>query len=168
MQSLLKLSSPKATIIRQLYHRQEQKEKEVSNSEVVVGDIVVLHTGQVVPADIRLFRTSDLQINEALLTGECLPALKSSEVMSCEDIRNAPLGNFVNIAYSGTVVTKGEGYGIVYATGMNTEMGKLASALGNRGRARRSTWRARIKLLTRRILGLSNTSPLQRRYAFCD
>src|SRR5579862_4614276 len=172
MESLRKLSSPKATVLRRQRPLSSKLEREVPSSEVVVGDIVILRAGQVVPADIRLFRTFDLQINESLLTGESLPALKTSEVMPHEDIRSIQLGSFINIAYSGTLVVKGEGYGIVYATGMSTEMGKLAEALGKspkRMGCQKSdkphpSRGKRIKVLVKRFLGLNNTSPLQKRH----
>ena len=83
--------------------------------------------------------------------------------MPFEDVENVTLGRFVNIAYSGTVVTKGEGYGIVYATGMNTEIGKLASELRGSGNEVNRPFRSRLKNVLKRILGYSNTSPLQRR-----
>jgi len=168
MEYLQMLSSPKATVIR--HSSIETKASEIPNCDVVVGDVVNLHAGQIVPADVRLFRTCDLQINESLLTGEALPALKGWEVLPQEDASGVHLGDYVNIAYAGTLITKGKGYGIVYAIGMKTEIGKLSQALGGRHIENRRTGDegkqskySTIVFVVKRVLGLYNTSPLQKR-----
>lgn len=94
--------------------------------ELVAGDIVVLEAGDVVPADLRLISSSSLKIEEAALTGESLPVEKNADAVLSE---NAPLGDRVNAAYSGGTVTYGRGSGVVVATGMNTEIGKIAKML---------------------------------------
>ena len=133
-----------------------------------MGDIIKLRTGQVVPADLRLFRTYNLQIDESLLTGESLAALKGTEILSRDERVDPPIGDCLNVAYSGTVVTRGRGRGIVYATGMNTEMGKIAETLGGNHAIipsfKKSSLRSSVVLIIKMILGLYNTSPLQKRY----
>jgi P-type Na+/K+ transporter len=169
IQGLRKLSSSKATVIR--HNAQQTKYSEVPTSDVVVGDIVMLRAGQVVPGDLRLFQTFDLRINESILTGECLAVLKTEEILPEQDDAHLQLGNYINIAYSGTMVTKGEGYGIVYATGLSTQIGKIAESLrtsrsahdGDTSSSGRSK-RCRIKFPMKRVLGLRNSSPLQKRH----
>jgi P-type Na+/K+ transporter len=159
-----------ATVIRHQPNHQPNPAKVayIPTSNVVVGDIVKLQTGQVVPADIRLFRTFNLQIDESLLTGESLAALKGTEILSRDEGVDMPIGDCLNVAYSGTVVTKGGGRGIVYATGMNTEMGKIAETLGGNQAAipsfKNLSLGATIVVILKMILGLYNTSPLQKRY----
>jgi len=83
MESLRKLSSPTATVIRR--HHGHSTTVSIPTSDIVIGDIVELRTGQVVPADLRLFHTSNLEIDESLLTGESLAVLKATDILSTED-----------------------------------------------------------------------------------
>lgn len=94
--------------------------------ELVVGDVVVLEAGDIVPADLRLISSSSLKIEEAALTGESVPIEKDAEAVLSEEVA---LGDRINTAYSGGTVTYGRGSGVVAATGMNTEMGKIAKML---------------------------------------
>ena len=95
--------------------------------EVVPGDIVMLQSGDKVPADLRLFRVKDLRIEEAMLTGESSPVTKSREPV----VETAVIGDRKCIAYSGTLVTYGQGYGVVVATGNHSEIGRITSLLGS-------------------------------------
>ncbi|HSF29318.1 MAG TPA: HAD-IC family P-type ATPase [Candidatus Tectomicrobia bacterium] len=99
---------------------------EIDAEELVPGDIALLESGSKVPADLRLIFSQGLEIDESLLTGESLPALKSPEVVLNPD---AALGDRANIAFAGTLVTRGRGRGVVAATGLATELGRLATEL---------------------------------------
>lgn len=116
VQLLKKMASPVATIVR------DSKEKTVASSNIVPGDLIVLHAGDRVPADLRLLEVFNLKIDEASLTGESLAVGKKTDKVSADKIIN----DRKNIAFSGTVVTYGRGLGVAVATGMNTEFGKIA------------------------------------------
>ncbi|MGI6628501.1 MAG: cation-translocating P-type ATPase [Bacillota bacterium] len=120
LKSLEKLSAPAAKVVR------KGQVSVIPSREIVPGDIVLLDAGDKVPADIRLIETHSLECNESSLTGESLPVGKNADV-------DLPVGTVLaertNIAYSGTVVTAGRGRGIAVATGMNTEMGRIAGAI---------------------------------------
>lgn len=99
--------------------------------EVVVGDVIILEQGVSVPADCRVFEANQLEVDEALLTGEALPVLKHTKVISDPDGRLA-LGDRKNIVYRNTIVTQGRGKAVVVCAGVQTQMGKLASRLGEK------------------------------------
>lgn len=103
----------------------------IPTSEVVPGDIVDLGTGDSVPADIRLFEAVNLEADEALLTGESAPVSKSPAMVFDED--TGP-GDRLNVVFSSTTITKGRGRGVVFATGMFTEIGLIARALQGDGK----------------------------------
>lgn len=106
--------------------RREGQRQEISARDLVPGDLVFLETGNIVPADCRLLESVNLKIQEAALTGESEPVEKFSEPLSGD---NPALGDHFNMAYMGTVVTYGRGLGLVVATGMHTQLGKIASML---------------------------------------
>jgi magnesium-transporting ATPase (P-type) len=97
----------------------------VRSEELVPGDLVLLEAGDKVPADLRLTSVNGLQIQEAILTGESIPAEKSSQPVA----KTAPLGDRLCMAYSGTLVTSGMGRGVVVATGAGTEIGRISGML---------------------------------------
>src|SRR5690554_3683881 len=109
--------APHATVIRD-GHRLR-----IASEELVPGDIVVLEPGDKVPADLRLFNVKGLQIQEAVLTGESIAVEKNSEPVAID----AALADRLCMAYSGTLVTSGRGYGLVVATGAYTEIGRISS-----------------------------------------
>ncbi|KAK9390772.1 hypothetical protein V1515DRAFT_591509 [Lipomyces mesembrius] len=121
MQSLLSLSAPVATVIR------DGQLVKVSSQDIVVGDIVKIKVGDVVPADLRIFDGMNIECDEALLTGESLAAAKTPALTF--DDPAIPIGDRTNICYSSSTVTKGRGAGIVVGTGMRTEVGRIAKML---------------------------------------
>ena len=120
MDSLRSLSSPTSTVTR------AGQTISVATREVVPGDMVELKTGDTIPADVRLIEAINFETDEALLTGESLPVRKETE--SVFDADTGP-GDRLNVAYSSSTVTKGRATGIVFATGMFTEIGTIAAAL---------------------------------------
>ncbi len=103
--------------------------KEISARELVQGDIIQLETGNVIPADLRLLEAVNLRIQEAALTGESEPIAKQTATLSSDPSNLLPLGDRRNMAYMGTIVTQGRGLALVVATGMNTELGKIAELI---------------------------------------
>lgn len=118
--SLKDLTTDKATVIR------DGKKIEINTEEIVVGDVVVLEAGMVVPADIRLFETSSLQIDESILTGESVPVSKDANTIFQDDTF---VGDRTNSCFYSTAVTFGRGIGVVTKTGSDTEVGKIADML---------------------------------------
>ena len=100
-------------------------------TDIVVGDILVLENGVKIPADARLLTTADLRVEESPLTGESHPIEKDEDFITGEEV---PLGDRRNMVYRGTTIVNGRGEALVVATGMNTEMGKIASLLGREER----------------------------------
>lgn len=120
IEALQKMSAPNAKVIR------DGRMAEVPAPEVVPGDIVILETGSIVPADIRIITSSNLQIDESSLTGESVPVEKHADVVYDGVME---IGDRENIGHSSTIVTYGRGSGLVYGTGAQTEIGKIATSL---------------------------------------
>ncbi|MGE8203193.1 HAD-IC family P-type ATPase [Heyndrickxia sp. NPDC080065] len=119
VEALNQFRSPKCKVIR------ESKEVELSSTELVPGDIVCIESGDRVPADLRIIRSWNLEINEATLTGESLPVEKTTEVVT----QDCPLAERKNMLFMGTSVTRGKALGLVVTTGMSTEMGYMISLM---------------------------------------
>ncbi|NLL92472.1 MAG: cation-translocating P-type ATPase [Ruminococcaceae bacterium] len=119
---LQKMSAPHAKV------RRDNNISVIDTEEIVVGDIVIIESGDSIPADLRLIETSSLKCEEAALTGESTPVEKNPSVIEYSE-RETPLGDRYNMAYMGTSAVYGRGEGVVIATGMKTEMGKIAGAL---------------------------------------
>ena len=104
--------------------------KQVHSEDLVVGDIVLMEAGTAVPADCRIIESASLQIEEAALTGESVPVTKETDQLKlAEDARDITLGDRKNMCYMGSTVVYGRGRAVVTATGMQTEMGKIAHAI---------------------------------------
>ena len=112
--------------------RRDRVPQEVPARELVLGDVVLLRVGDVVPADLRIVRSEALTIDRSILTGESLPG----ESSAAPDLDQAALADRRSIAYAGTSVALGRGEGIVVATGPNSELGRIAGALGPADRGR--------------------------------
>ncbi|MFH1229096.1 MAG: cation-translocating P-type ATPase [Candidatus Aenigmatarchaeota archaeon] len=119
--ALKKLTVSNVTVMRDGHHN------EISVERLVPGDIVILEEGSKVPADMRLFEVSNLKMNESELTGESVPSTK--DVGTLKDVS---IGERKNMTFMGTVVSYGRGMGIVVATGMSTEIGKIATLVDER------------------------------------
>lgn len=120
LESLKKMSQPFSIVIR------DGKKKKIKTSEIVVGDIIVLEAGDVVPADIYLIESNSLKCDESALTGESMAVEKTANVILPEKTN---LGDRKNMCFSSSIVTYGRGLGIVVATGKNAEIGRIASLL---------------------------------------
>lgn len=122
--ALQKMSAATSKVVR------DGRLDEVASTDLVVGDIVLLEAGDSVPADCRVLESASMKIEESALTGESLPVEKTAEILTlsggADDIA---LGDRKNMCYSGSVVVYGRGRAVVVATGMNTEMGKIADAI---------------------------------------
>lgn len=119
MEALKQLAAPKAKVKR------SGKIELIPSKEIVPGDILILESGDKVPADSRIIEVSSLKVNESILTGESVPLDKHVEKLD----EGASIADRKNILYMGTTVTYGRGVAVVVATGMATEIGKIASAL---------------------------------------
>ena len=119
LQALKKIITLKARVIR------DHKEQVINAQQLVPGDVVMISAGDKVPADARLFEVSDLEINEAPLTGESEPVKKDIHKLD----KDLGIGDRINMVFTGTVVTKGEGKAIVTTTGVETEIGHIAKLI---------------------------------------
>ncbi|KAL0943175.1 sodium p-type [Colletotrichum truncatum] len=170
MDSLRSLSSPTAQAVR------EGRNVTVPTVEIVPGDMVELKTGDTIPADVRIVEAVNFETNEALLTGESLPIRK--EAAQTFDDETGP-GDRLNVAYSSSTVTKGRARGIVFATGMYTEIGQIAAALRGKNSRRRDVkrkedgsasfgrylqaWTLTLSDAVGRFLGVNVGTPLQKK-----
>ncbi|MCP2044324.1 cation-translocating P-type ATPase [Pontibacter sp. HSC-36F09] len=121
IEALQKIASPKALV------RREGVVTEVDSDTVVPGDVLILDAGRYIAADLRLLESANLQIEESALTGESVPSPKDATVTL--KAPNTPLGDRDNAAFMSTLVTAGRGVGVVVGTGMQTEVGKIATII---------------------------------------
>jgi Na+-exporting ATPase len=177
MDALRALSSPSASVLR------DGKTIVIPNAEVIPGDVINLKMGDTVPADVRLFEAMNLNCDESSLTGEAIPVDKqtNNDIMvpgtekpaATED--EVGIADRINMAYATTIVRKGRGRGIVVATGMQTEVGKIAASTNKKRRkaGRSMNWKKYGKAqpikggfrrtydFLGKFLGLTEGTPLQ-------
>lgn len=122
LDALKNMSAPHARVLR------DGQEKIINADELVPGDVILLEAGDFVPADARLISSVSLKSEESALTGESVPSEKDAKA---EVKENAPIGDRANMVFSGCSITYGTAVAVVTATGMNTEMGKIANLLSN-------------------------------------
>ncbi|HDR7793293.1 TPA: cation-translocating P-type ATPase [Bacillus luti] len=124
LEALKKMSTPKAIVKR------DGELKEIPSEHVVPGDIVILDAGRYIPCDLRLIETANLKIEESALTGESVPVDKDALYHpSMQAGEQVPLGDQKNMAFMSTLVTYGRGVGVAVETGMNSQIGKIATLL---------------------------------------
>ena len=179
MDALRALSAPSASVVR------DGKMMVIPNAEVIPGDMVVLKMGDTVPADLRLFEAMNLNCDEQSLTGEAIPVEKSvmADILvpgtdrAARSADEVGIGDRVNIAHATTIVRKGRGRGIVIATGMATEVGKIAASASKKPRkeGRSMNWKKygkrqpvigaarRTYDFLGKFLGLTEGTPLQKK-----
>lgn len=121
--ALKKMAAPYARVMR------NGTVKNIPASEVVIGDIVLLEAGDSIPADLRILESNSLKIEESALTGESKAVNKGTQTLADQDGRRVSLGDQTNMAFMGTNIVYGRGNGIVIATGMQTQIGKIAGQL---------------------------------------
>jgi len=120
MAALRQMAAPDALVLR------DGQVVTVSATELVPGDVVMLEAGYIVPADMRLLEVEEMQADESALTGESHPVEKQSDCLSGTDL---PIGDRSNLAFKSSLITRGRSTGVVVATGLNTEIGKIAELL---------------------------------------
>lgn len=145
LEELKKLASPKARVIR------DSRIEEIDSRELVPGDLILLETGDKMPADARILFTRGLQVDESLLTGESIPVTKTAGNLHKRGIGVAEQRNMV---FMGTTVTGGKGRAVVVSTGMNTEMGKIAHLLEEESN-KLTPLQRRLKNLGKKLVFLS-------------
>ena len=143
--ALSQLAPPQVAVVR------DGRSTTIDPAALVPGDIVTLRTGERVPADLRLIATSNLSIDESPLTGESAPVEKSDAAL--EDAAS-PLAERTNMAYAGTTVTRGNGRAVVVATGMQTELGRIAG-LTDAAREPKTPLQKAMKALSGRLVGVA-------------
>ena len=152
IEALQKMSAATSKVLR------DGKVTIVPSENLVIGDVVLLEAGDAVPADGRIIECASLKIEEAALTGESLPVTKTEEALAAKDGKDVPLGDRKNMVYMGSTVVYGRGMAVITATGMDTEMGKIADALAQAEEGKTPLQRKLAQLsqiLTFLVLGIS-------------
>jgi len=190
MSSLRSLASPTARVIR------DSSEVIIPSIQLVPGDIVILKTGDIVPADLRLIEAMNCEADEAMLTGEAVPVPKNASIIfpaDDEKTSEVGVGDRINLAYASSCITRGRATGVVVGTGMFTEIGAIAESLADSSKVRQPKVNKKGKVTTRararagaltvtdgvgNLLGVNKGSPLQRKlsqlavsngfFAFCN
>ena len=141
IKALNKLTAKKVLVLR------NKNKKEILAQDLVIGDIVYLKRGDIIPADLRIIESNGLQVNESIITGESVDRVKISDHLSEENIS---LGDMINIGFSSTSVTAGSGIGIVVETGLKTFIGKISSSI-EKMKNEKSPIQKKIDLMSKKI-----------------
>ena len=123
VEALQKMSAATTKTLR------DGKVENIKSEDLVVGDVILLDAGDAIPADCRIFECASMKIEEAALTGESVPVSKIMQILTLSKESEVPLGDRKNMAYMGSTLVYGRGKAVVVATGMDTEMGKIADAI---------------------------------------
>ncbi|NSW52709.1 MAG: HAD-IC family P-type ATPase [Anaerolineae bacterium] len=125
IKALRSRAAAKALALRRPDASSPPQEISLAARELVPGDVIILHTGDKIPADARLIEAVNLMVDEAMLTGESLPAQKHTDAVAA----GSSLGDWRGVVFGGTTVTKGRGKAVVYATAMDTQIGKITTLM---------------------------------------
>ena len=150
LEALEKLSAPDCTVLR------DGVRQKIETTELVPGDIIILETGNVVPADARLVEATGLFSDESALTGESEPAEKDA---SAELSGNIPIGDQYNMLFTGCVITAGRGIAVVTSTGMDTQIGRIAGFLQD-GKRTKTPLQVRLDQIGKTIVWIAITSAI--------
>ena len=124
LNALRQLSAPTTTVIR------NGIKESINSNQIVVGDILSLNLGDKIPADSRIIKSANLEVNEASLTGESVSAIKNNgSVINNQDSKEIPIGSRKNMLFFGTFITQGNATAVVVSTGVDTEIGKISQEL---------------------------------------
>ncbi|KAJ2717123.1 hypothetical protein H4R19_000208 [Coemansia spiralis] len=151
MDSLRKMTSPTSRVLRNGH------QVVVPTADLVPGDIIYLESGDVVGADCRLFDIFNLEADEALLTGEALPIAKEHEPFDDPEL---PLGDRINLSFASTTIAKGRAKGLVYATGMASEVGRIAKKLLESNKTRKTPLQKALDKMSWVLLAVAIASVL--------
>lgn len=131
----------------------------IKSEDLVVGDVIILEAGDAIPADCRILESHSMKVEEAAITGESVPVNKIKDILMLEDTsKEIALGDRTNMLYSGSTIVYGRGKAVIVATGMETEMGKIADALSQSEKEETPLQRKMAelsKILTKLVLGIS-------------
>ena len=151
--ALMEMTAATSKVIR------DGKIQTVKSEDLVVGDVIVLEAGDAIPADCRILESYSMKVEEAAITGESVPVNKITDILMLkENTLDIPLGDRTNMLYSGSTVVYGRGTAVVVATGMDTEMGKIADALSQAEKEETPLQKKMAELsktLTKLVIGIS-------------
>lgn len=151
--SLMEMTKSTSKVLRDGIIKTEKSE------DLVVGDVIILEAGDSIPADCRIIESHSMKVEESALTGESIPVSKIVDLIELkENTLDVPLGDRTNMIYSGSSIVYGRGKAVIVATGMDTEMGKIADALQNT-RDEKTPLQIKMaeisKILTKLVIGIS-------------
>ena len=151
--ALMEMTAATSKVIR------DGRVRVIKSEDLVVGDVIVLEAGDAIPADCRILESYSMKVEEAAITGESVPVSKITDILMLkENVLDIPLGDRTNMLYSGSTIVYGRGTAVIVATGMNTEMGKIADALSQAEKEETPLQKKMAELsktLTKLVIGIS-------------